>query len=263
MTCIPPLILSSNRNDFTTFLNEKIVLDQSTEYNASLLCLYMYNSFPNITEENNKFKYFNGNDWRTIAIDTGSYEVISINDEIQRQMINNGDYNKTNEEFYINIFANSSKLNSVVDITNASYKVDFTIANSIGSVLGFNAKTIEHGYNESDNIVNIMKINSILVHTDIISGSYVNGVKSSVIYSFFPNVPPGFKIVERPNPSLIPCPVHKKQISSIRIWLTDQDNNPVDTRGEKMTVQIQITEIKNIKQEIVQAIKELKKENIL
>jgi len=43
-----------------------------------------------------------------------------------------------------------------------------------------------------------MNINSIPVNIDIITGSYVNGKMQPVIYSFFPNVSPGYKIVEKP-----------------------------------------------------------------
>ena len=62
------------------------------------------------------------------------------------------------------------------------YKVDFSVINSIGSVLGFDAKVIGQGYNESTNIVNIMQINSILVNIYIIMGSYVNGSQSPTLY---------------------------------------------------------------------------------
>ena len=51
------------------------------------------------------------------------------------------------------------------------------------------------GFHESENVVNILSINSILVNIDIISGSYVNGTTKNTIYSFFPKVSPGYKII--------------------------------------------------------------------
>ena len=65
------LTLTGDTNDFTT-LHLSIQLSQNTNYEAALLSIDLYNSFPNITEENNKFKYFNGTLWKTITIDTGS-----------------------------------------------------------------------------------------------------------------------------------------------------------------------------------------------
>ena len=166
----------------------------------------------------------------------------SINDEIQRQMIANGDYDKDKNISYVKITPYLSTLKSIVEITNPKIKVKLT---TIGPTLGFLKDTLlEEGYHESPNIVDIMKINSILINMDIISGSYVNESQSPVIYSFYPNVSPGRKIVERPNLALIYYPVNRREIGSIRIWLTDQDNRPIDLRGERVTVRIIIREIK-------------------
>jgi hypothetical protein len=258
-------ILSGNTSDFTTYYPTTIGLNSKKKYEAALLSIDLYNSFPNITEENNKFKYSTdgGTSWKVITLSTGSYELAAINDEIQRQMIINDDYDKETNTFYINISANISTLRSVIEITNTSYQIDFNFANSIGPTLGFGPIIIQHGYIESQEIVNIMKINSILVNVDFISGSYLKGSQFPVIYSFFPNVSPGRKIIERPNPSLIFYPVNKFDITSMRLWLTDQNNNPLDVRGETVTVRILIREVANIKNDIKEAIKELKEEKIL
>jgi hypothetical protein len=260
------LILSGETTDFITYLSPSIHLDPNENYEAALLSIDLYNSIPNITEENNKFKYSadNGTTWKIITLDKGSYELAAINDEIKRQMILNGDYDNTNNEFYINITANVSELKCIVDITNISYIVDFTVENSIGPTLGFQSVVIYYGYNKSQDIVDITKVNSVLVNVDIISGCYVNGTLSPAIYSFNPNkVSPGYKIDERPNPSLTYYPISRLSINSIRVWLTDQDNNPIDLRADRVTVKLYIREVKNVKQAIIKAIKELKAENIL
>ena len=145
----------------------------------------------------------------------------------------------------MNIAANISRLTSIVTIENLSYKVDFGVANSIGSLLGFDKIVVGHGYNESSSIVNIMQINSILVNIDIIMGSYVNGLQSPTLYSFYPNVSPGYKIVERPNPSLLYYPISRHDISRMRVWLTDQNGKLIDLRGETLTIRIHVREIKS------------------
>ena len=76
------------------------------------------------------------------------------------------------------------------------FQVDFRARNSISSVLEFRNQVYEEGIHESQNVVNIVSINSILVNVDVIGGSYVNGRTPNTIYSFFPNVLPGYKIVE-------------------------------------------------------------------
>jgi hypothetical protein len=75
-------------------------------------------------------------------------------------MKDNGHYDTTNNAYYISIEPNNNTLKSVVNI-EAPYKVDFTTANSIRTVLGFNSQIYSSGYNESENIVNILSISSL------------------------------------------------------------------------------------------------------
>jgi len=251
-------ILSGNTSDFTT-CHDTVILDHNTNYEAALLSLDTYNSIPNISvNRNNIFTYStdDGMTWKNITFNTGAYELQAINNEIKRQIIAYGD-----DVNALNIAANISRLTSIVTIENRNYKVDFRVANSIGSLLGFDEKVIGHGYNESTNIVNIMQINSILVNIDIIMGSHVNGSRSPTLYSFYPNVSPGYKIVERPNPSLIYYPLSRHDISRIRVWLTDQNGNLIDLRGETLTIRIHVREMKSrsITNDILKEVQNLSK----
>ena len=129
--------------------------------------------------------------------------------------------------------------------------------------MGFTNEIIGKGYNESPNIVNIIQVNSILVNLDIISVSYVNGSASTTIYSFYRNVSPGYKIVERPSPSLVFYPVSRNEINFMRVWLTDPNNDSIDLRGGQITIRVCIREVKNVKRDIVCAIRTLKQDNVL
>ena len=233
-------ILTGNTSDFTTEFNG-VMRHPNYEYEAALLSLDTYNSIPNITEDkNNKFRYYNGQDWKIISLNTGAYELESIAKEIRRQMIVNGDDGDA-----IVIMPEISTSRSIVNITNPLYRVDFSVEHSIGPLLGFNGETITVAYNLSPNIVNIMSINSILVHLDIIQGSYVNGRASPTIYSFYPNAGPGYKIIETPNPKLIYYTLSRSDISRMRVWLTDQNGKLIDFRGETITIRIHIRRVKN------------------
>ena len=253
-------IMTGTKSDFTTKYSPTIHLDPHKKYEVALLSVDLFNSIPNVTSKNNVFKYSvnNGNTWKTIELATGAYELSAINLELQRLLTERGDFDNT-----FSITPNISKLTSIIEITKPQFKIDFGVANSIGTVLGFGNDVITQGYNESPKIVNIIQINSILINTDIISGSYVNGSQYSTIYSFYPNVAPGFKVVERPVPSLTFFPLSRSNIESIRIFLTDQDLNPIDLRGETITVRLSMREIKDIKQQFIDAMKELKKENFI
>ena len=205
-----------------------------------------------------------GNTWVNIELNTGSYESSAICNEIQRLMAKNGDYDQNaNSPNFIIITANLSELKSIVHFSNDSNKIVLSVPNSIRNVLGSTNVIIGFGYNESPNIVNIIQVNSILVNLDITSGSYVNGSASPSIYSFYPNVSPGYKIVEKPSSSLVFYPVLRKEINSQRAWLADQNNDSIDSRGEQITVRICIREVRNVKRDIVCAMKTLKQDNVL
>ena len=56
-------------------------------------------------------------------------------------------------------------------ILENNYEFDFRQDKSINSLLGFDSKLYISGFNESENMVNILTIDSILVNIDIISGN--------------------------------------------------------------------------------------------
>ena len=126
-------------------------------------------------------------------IPEGSYEIDDINNTIQHEMEKRGHHDPIKEDYYINISANSNTLKSVYILENG-YQVDFNHQNSLAKVLGFTGTKYTEGFHESENVINILSINSILVNIDIISGSYVNRTTKNTIYSFFPKVSPRYKI---------------------------------------------------------------------
>ena len=112
-------------------------------------------------------------------------------------MRRNSHYDKANDKCYIEISANTNTLKSEMIIKD-NYEL-FRRYKSTNSLLGFHSKLYTSGFNDSENMVNILTISSILVNIDIISGSCVNGSTQPTIYSFFPNVSPGYKAIENPH----------------------------------------------------------------
>ena len=236
------IILSSNKTNFNTRFNPKLELDEEKVYEIALVNLETYYSFPNIDETNNVFVYSpdNGNSWVKIKIPEGSYELDDINNTIQHEMEKRGHYDEINEDYYINISPNTNTLKSIL-ILEKGYQVDFDHQNSLAKVLGFTGTKYMEGFHESENVVDILRINSILVNVDIISGSYVNGTTKSILYSFFPDVSPGYKIIESPV-NLVYLPITLNTIDSLSVMITDQDNNLLNLRDEKLTIRFHIRE---------------------
>ena len=121
-------------------------------------------------------------------------------------------------------------------MVGAKCKVSFDVPNSLASVLGFK-QDIAYGVvrHTSERLVNIMSVNSILVHCNIIHSSYMSGQQAPVVYNFFPIAAPGQKIIEAAH-NLIYLTVTVDVISTLAVWLTDQDGEHLDLRGEKLTI---------------------------
>ena len=124
---------------------------------------------------------------------------------------------------------NRNTLKAVIIIED-NYQVDFQAVDLMSSVLGFNKQVYYSHYQESENPVNILSINSILINIDIISGSYVNGRTNPTIYSFFPAVSPGYKIIETPA-NLVYLPITLDAIYSMETTITDQNGHLLNLRG--------------------------------
>ena len=151
-----------------------------------------------------------------------------------------GHHDPIKEDYHVNISANSNTQKSVL-ILEEDYQVDFNRKNSIAKVFGFTNAIYTGGFHESENVVNIFSINSILVNMDIISGSYVNGTTRNTIYSFFPKVSPGYKIIESPA-NLVYLPITLGVIDSPGVSITDQDDHLLNLRNEKLMIRFRITE---------------------
>ena len=123
-----------------------------------------------------------------------------------------------------------------------NYVVDFRKDKSINSLQGFDSNLYTSGFHESENMVNILTINSILVNIDIISGSYVNGSTQPTIYSLFPDVSPGHKIIENPH-NLLYLPITSDTIRSNTIWPAVQNGIELNLRGENLSMRFHLREI--------------------
>jgi len=213
--------------------------------------LETYYSFPNLSDENNVFRYSPGfievgrgdeddstrqRQWVEVQIPEGSYDLIDIAETIKIVVKRNGHNDES-----IKITANTNTLKSVLEIQD-DFQVDFRARNSISSVLGFQSQVYEEGIHESDSVVNILSINSILVNVDVIGRSYVNGRTQNTIYSFFLNVSPGYKIVENPR-NLVYLPVISDKINKMDTVVTDQNGKQLNLRGENLTIRYHLREI--------------------
>ena len=137
----------------------------------ALINLESYYSFPNIDRSNNCFSYSPSANvpWFDIIIPEGSYHDELMHEFIRREMRKNNHYDQTSDNVYIEKSANTNTLKSEMFLKN-NYEVDFRKDKSINSLLGFHSNLYTAGIHQSENMVNILTIISILVNIDIISG---------------------------------------------------------------------------------------------
>lgn len=232
--------LTSTSSTLRSSLFPALQLHKDKQWEAALLDFTTYNSIPNITEGvNNKLHYYKAKDAKgkltqlnEIALATGSYEIDDICKVIQEKL---GEEN-------ITIKGNNNTLKTEV---KSKYYIDFTKKQSIGDLLGFPSTTevleanVKH---TSSDTVNILTLNTIDITCNIVQGSYVYGENRHILHTFYPTVPPGFKIIERPQ-NLVYLPLNTSFISDIVVNVLDQDGNVVDFRSETITVRIHIRSI--------------------
>ena len=234
------LVITGKGSSVHTRYNPPLEFDEKNHasYEISLLRLETYYSFPNIDASNNSFRVSlnAGKSWIPIVIPVGCYDIVSINSFLQRELAPYKEQNKDEKEKHIAIVANPNTLKCVLNILDSRTIVDFDVENSLRSVLGFTGDTYKGPKRfESESIVNILNVNTILVHCDVIGSSRINGVAAPVIYNSFPDVSPGEKIVSRPK-HLIYMPLTMSVIPSMTCWLTDQDHRRINLRGEELTL---------------------------
>jgi hypothetical protein len=212
----------------------EISITPGCHYEIAFTSLETYFSIPNIDTGNNVLTIGKTDEkvLKTIKIEPGCYGLLELNREITRLL-------KGNMDNAVSFEPNYSTFKCIM-VLKAGYKVDFTKDGSLRPILGFNKKVYKADEKtakriESEHIVDIMKVNSIFIHCDLVSGSYVNGVSSPILYSFFPVADPGDKIVEKPA-EYIYLPIESDVIRRMTVWLTDQELNPINLREETLTI---------------------------
>jgi len=209
-----------------------IILDPGKTHYIGLGEFVAYNSIPNVDHTNQLFYYSGGpeNQQQEIIIPKGAYEIQAIEEFLKDKL---GSDN-------ISLKANNNTLRCILKST---YNIDFSKPGTIGSLLGFSPRVFAaNEKHESELPVNIMSVNMIRLECNIANGSYVNGEPSHAIYTFSPNVPPGYKMALSPqNPFF--CRINTHSIDRLRISIVDQDGRPVDFGEETVSVRLHIKSV--------------------
>lgn len=220
------LALSGNSSILTA--NYFPPIELTNDYECCLTDFHSYNSIPNVDYDNNLFHIGD----QVIEIPIGSYELQDIADYITAQ------YKAEDSKRSIRIEANNNTLQ--IEITSSHETVFFNRSRSIGKLLGYHGESLQPGKKHlSQQPVNILRVNAIQVQCNIIRGTFMNDSPAHILHEFALDVPPGYKLDVIPR-NLIYLPVNVKEITSLQVWIVDQEGRLVNFRGEEITLRLHL-----------------------
>lgn len=205
----------------------------SGEYVVGLIDLATYNSIPNIEKDVND-KFYIGE--HTFTLDEGAYEILDIEWAIKEKLSQvSGGKPET--------FSLKANTNTLKTELMCSLSIQFKEHN-MAALLGFDEKLFlkPNEVHISDLPVNIIKVNVIRVESNIVRGTYFNGIESHVMHEFYPLVEVGFKIVEIPS-TVVYLPVNTRKINTITVSLRDQNGDLINLRNEELSVRLHVKRI--------------------
>ena len=215
--------------DFTVCFGAPVELT-GRQYEVALIKATVWYAWFNIASylNNNSFKYFNGRHWKDVEIPDGNYSLDELNKFIHRTLEQNAD-----ETDLITFTPNYSTLKLIIAL-KPNVQINLTFG-TLHEILGFDKEIVVQTKEGSKTVDITRGVNSLLIHCNLISSSYNNGVASDILYSFLPDKPPGNLLDISPNTPIY-LPINEmNQIKSIRMRITDQQNRLVRLNGEHVT----------------------------
>ena len=122
-----------------------------------------YNGIFNVTNKNNKLYFtvsINDDDFNQITVRPGAYEIESLNNEIKRDIIEDGCFKETNYPFTIKPSLLTPGYFDEFSSNITGSQIAFTSDDSIKDLLGFKPSIIHEEYNLSDNPVDILSFDN-------------------------------------------------------------------------------------------------------
>lgn len=205
----------------------------------------IWNNIPNILDGvNNHFYIDEGKGFVDVTIPQGLYDLPGLQSAIDREYVALG-----GTTGLFTLIGDDSTQRVVIQINVAAVQIDFTQANTPKDILGFNSQLVPPApsvgfYTQiADNVANFNTLEYLLIHSDIsIQGIRINSSYNQTISKVSINSPPGSQILYTPfNAPRSSCFNLIGQIKkTIRFWLTDQNNQPVNTGGENWSCRLLI-----------------------
>ena len=173
-----------------------------------------------------------------ITLAQGLYDLNALNSAIATKLENLGA--PTSPEPIISLSADSASQRVNIRFPFTTSRVDFSQPNTIRNIVGFSSSIIGPFGGAPTTVTGsatpaFNQVNYFLLHCDLTNlGLRFNSNYSQVVSQILIDKVPGSQIISRPfNPPRISVPeLIGATKSSIRVWLTDDQNRFVNTNGE-------------------------------
>ena len=176
------------------------------------------------------------------SLNPGIYEVVDLNNTLKYILPDNVKVNVTIDDIRLK---SNLKINQTLIFTEKSF---------FYTILGFNRShsypfddkdgfyQLIAGSYQSDKPINITGIDRILLKSNCIQGSIVNGIRKLILFSFALSSPPGHKIYKEPRVKLFKK-INKSVLSHVTFYFEDDDHKPVDFHNETISFTCQLINI--------------------
>lgn len=229
--------VSTDGSEFTVNLNTPLSLPRDAiSATLEITQASIWNTSPNISPQflNNLLRFQTAGVFYTITFPEGLYSLKGLENFIGLQLTNL----QLSPALFV-ISGDESTQRTVITFENAGDQIDFTIANSIREVLGFNSRVITapiNSFNEfSDSPASFNRVNSYLIRSNIVGqGVPINNIGANIISQVPISVAPGSQINFSPRHP-IPVSCHELVGYGKNIFtftLSDQNLRPTPTSGE-------------------------------
>lgn len=245
---------SKDGSEFTISLKEPITIPKSArKLKISVENSHIWNTSHNILDGINNKMYISiveseGDPSQPydITIPPGLYDVFFLYEQLK--ILYQAEHGETLPFTIIPDDSNQTVIFQKLEDANVhSITIDFTQTDTLRDLLGFDDRVVEL---DDDNLVERgdkkaeFNVNdSFLICCSISNGMLVNDQYANVIANIPIDVKPGRAIIYAPyNPIKIECEnLIGETIRSIRVWLRNQDLQPVNTGGENYRVLIKFS----------------------
>lgn len=173
----------------------------------------------------------------TLQLEAGLYDLEHLDAEIKRALV---DAAFPDDLFTLLPDQATGKL--IVQFNYSDTQLDFAVNDNFAELAGFEERdvpavptTSNLQFEKGDKEAKLNQISYLLLHSDLVArGLRINNKYNNTIAQINIDVPPGSQIISTPfHPPPIPADeLVGERRTNIRFWLTDQDNNQLDPKGE-------------------------------